>query len=98
KIAYLTGSALLVPNSSRIDIVSLGLTNNPVSLLGALRNLAVLVKSFSPDVVHSHMFHANLLARLCRCFISMPRLVCTAHSTNEGGPVRMLAYRLTDTL
>src|SRR5699024_4236056 len=28
----------------------------------------------------------------------IPRLVCTAHSSNEGGSLRMLAYRLTNSL
>jgi len=41
------------------------------------------------------MVHANLLTRLVRLTCRMPRLICTAHSTNEGGKLRMLAYRLT---
>ncbi len=44
------------------------------------------------------MVHANLLARLVRLTAKIPKLVCTAHSTNEGGRHRMFAYRLTDSL
>jgi glycosyltransferase involved in cell wall biosynthesis len=44
------------------------------------------------------MIHANLLARLVRLSTNVPRLVCTAHNTNEGGRLRMMAYRLTDFL
>lgn len=64
---------------------------------GALR-LAATVRRFRPDVVHSHMVHANLLARLTRMTVMMPRLICTAHNTVEGGPALDLAYRLTDRL
>ena len=32
----------------------------------ALTRLASIVRSFRPDVVHSHMVHANLLTRLAR--------------------------------
>lgn len=44
------------------------------------------------------MVHANLLCRLVRLCVCIPRLVCTAHSTNEGGRLRMLLYRLTNCL
>jgi hypothetical protein len=32
----------------------------------AVLGLARVVREFRPDVVHSHMVHANLLTRLCR--------------------------------
>ncbi|MEG0344386.1 MAG: glycosyltransferase, partial [Acinetobacter sp.] len=48
--------------------------------------------------VHAHMVHANIFARLNRIFYPIPRLICTAHSNNEGGRLRMLAYRLTNGL
>jgi glycosyltransferase involved in cell wall biosynthesis len=44
------------------------------------------------------MVHANLLARVVRLFVKIPRLISTAHNTREGGRIRMLAYRLTDGL
>lgn len=44
------------------------------------------------------MVHANLFARLLRITLKIPKLICTAHSNNEGGRLRMLAYRLTDFL
>lgn len=51
-----------------------------------------------PDVVHSHLVHANILARVTRLFVRIPFLVCTAHNVNEGGWRRELLYRLTDPL
>lgn len=44
------------------------------------------------------MVHANLVSRIIRPFCSIKKLVNTAHSTNEGGKVKMLAYRLTHSL
>jgi glycosyltransferase involved in cell wall biosynthesis len=59
--------------------------------------LANIVRQFKPDIVHSHMIHANLLARVSRVagWHKIP-LVCTAHSVNEGGKLRMYVYRVTD--
>jgi glycosyltransferase involved in cell wall biosynthesis len=98
KIAYLVEPAVLRAKVSSIEIIPLGLRKNPFSLINTLCNLFSLIKVFSPNIVHSHMFHANLLARCMRVFIRVPRLICTAHSTNEGGRLRMAAYRLTDSL
>jgi glycosyltransferase involved in cell wall biosynthesis len=64
---------------------------------GLLR-LARFVRSWRPDVVHSHMVHANLLARAVRFFAPVPALVSTIHNINEGGRARMAAYRLTNGL
>jgi len=62
----------------------------------ALSGLARAFRRFRPDVVHSHMVHANLLARLTRVVAPVPYLISTAHSINEGGRLRELAYRFTD--
>jgi len=64
----------------------------------ALSGLARAFRRFRPDVVHSHMVHANLLARLTRVVAPVPYLISTAHSINEGGRLRELAYRFTDSM
>ena len=64
----------------------------------AVLRLAAIVRRERPLVVHSHMVHANLLARITRLFVVMPALICTAHSVTEGGRAREIAYRLTDPL
>jgi glycosyltransferase involved in cell wall biosynthesis len=72
--------------------------------LRAILRLRQLVKSFRPSIVHSHMVHANLLARITRLICPMPALVCTAHNLKEtsekGGPTwyKEVLYRLTDFL
>jgi glycosyltransferase involved in cell wall biosynthesis len=70
----------------------------------AILRLARLIRRERPDVVHSHIVHANILSRVTRCIVHMPTLICTAHNTREssqrGGPTwhRELLYRLTDRL
>ena len=97
KIAYLTGNALVKPNSSEIEIIVLSL-NSASDFLKSSKKYKNLIKKFKPDVVHAHMVHANIFARLSRIFVKVPRLICTAHNRNEGGRVRMLAYRFTHNL
>lgn len=64
----------------------------------AVFRLARIIRRFRPDAVHSHMVHANLLTRLTRLTVRMPRLITTAHNTREGGRLLELAYRVTDPL
>ncbi|WP_223068714.1 glycosyltransferase [Paenibacillus caui] len=64
----------------------------------AIVRLRRRIREFQPDVVHSHMVHANLLARITRLFVRMPVLACTAHSIYEGGRLRSWLYRVTDRL
>jgi glycosyltransferase involved in cell wall biosynthesis len=53
------------------------------------------LSDFRPDVVHSHSFQANLLARWLGIG-ARTVVVSTVHNVYEGGWMRMLAYRLTD--
>jgi glycosyltransferase involved in cell wall biosynthesis len=64
----------------------------------ALFRLARKLHAWQPDILHSHMVHANLLARLVRPLTQIPVLICTVHNMDEGGAFRMGAYRLTNRL
>ncbi|WP_201593331.1 glycosyltransferase [Psychrobacter sp. Pi2-51] len=97
KIAYLTGEALVLPSNPDIEVVFLCMVNGKDAFRACIK-VRALVKKMQPDVVHSHMFHSNLLARLLRLTINIPTLICTSHSKDEGGRLRMLAYLLTDKL
>jgi glycosyltransferase involved in cell wall biosynthesis len=79
-----------------LPIVHLDIRKNPASVVAGFRRGRRFLRDFRPDVVHSHNFHANLLARLFQ--IGAPRgvIVSTVHNVYEGGWMRMLAYRLTD--
>jgi glycosyltransferase involved in cell wall biosynthesis len=80
-----------------VQVVSLGMPKGVADPRGIVR-LARAVRRFRPDVIHSHMVHANLLSRVTRLFCRMPVLVCTAHNVDEGGRWRERMYRLTDRL
>ena len=97
KIAYLTGEVLVRPASDKIEIIALNL-NSKNDLLSAPIKYKKLLKKFRPDIVHAHMVHANIFARINRVGAHIPKLICTAHNSNEGGKARMLAYRLTNRL
>lgn len=97
KIAYLTGKVSVKPNSEQIEIIALGL-NSIVDLLKASLRYRQLIKTYKPDIVHAHMVHANIFTRINRIGCAIPKLICTAHNSNEGGRLRMIAYRLTNFL
>ncbi|MFV8799960.1 glycosyltransferase [Yersinia sp. LJYL362] len=96
-LVSLTGYAKLLPKNN-VTVHQLDMRKNLVSLTSSIIKLKNIIKEFRPDVVHSHMFHANIFSRMTRLFIKFPKLICTAHSCNEGGRLRMLLYRLTDRL
>jgi glycosyltransferase involved in cell wall biosynthesis len=64
----------------------------------ALLRLRKIVRAFGPHMVHAHMTHANLLARLTRLICPMPALITTVHNMTEGRRWTGIAYRLSDRL
>ncbi len=95
-IVSLTDAAQPVPIDTRINVTALGLAKRPAALARCLLDLRRTLTRVAPDVVHSHMFHANLLTRLVRPTLAVPRLISTAHSTQEGGHLRWLGLHWTD--
>jgi glycosyltransferase involved in cell wall biosynthesis len=86
-----------------IAVHSLGMRPGEANPLAVTR-LASILRRLRPGVVHSHMFHANLLARVTRLIFPIPRLIATIHSAAESGREsdrvegRDRLYRLTDAL
>ena len=84
-----------------VPVFSLDMRPGTPDPRGFLR-LAALLKRLRPLVLHSHMFHANLLARLARMVCPVPVVISTLHSAAEsarGGSstrTRDWLYRLTD--
>lgn len=93
-IAYLTGEILTYPSYKEVQLIKVGL-NNLFSLPKSYLKLAKIIKEYQPDVVHTHMVHANILMRLVRVITPINLLISTAHSSNEGGVLRMIFYRAT---
>ena len=60
--------------------------------------LVQLIRDWQPHILHSHLVHANLLARITRLFVRVPVLISTSGNIYEGGRWRELAYRWTDPL
>lgn len=82
-----------------LPVVYLDMRKNPANVAAGFRRGRQFLREFRPDLVHSHSFHANMLARLLTIGLpGVPRavVVSTVHNVYEGGWMRMLAYRLTD--
>lgn len=80
-----------------IPVFSLGIQRKLPDPRPILR-LAQLIREWRPHIVHSHMVHANFLARLVRFLAPIPVLICSARNISEGGRFREIFYRLTDSL
>jgi glycosyltransferase involved in cell wall biosynthesis len=96
--------SLMTPNTyvdeleqDGIPVFSLGIQHTPLTPWPGIQ-LARYIRAWQPHVVHSFMVHANLLARMVRPLASVPVLICSARSTDEGGRLREILYRLTDPL
>lgn len=97
KIIYLVGDVQKYPTNKEIELVKANLTNI-LSLPKVCLLLSKTIKDYRPDVLHSHMVHANILTRLVRMLVPINKLISTAHNSNEGGKLRMLVYRITHKL
>lgn len=99
-LAFMTDNdkVFFLPKNKNVELVDLNIKKTPFSFLMGLKKFIKLIKQKKPDVVHSHMFHANILASIARLFTPMNKLISSSHNTNEGGPLRMLVYRLTDSI
>ena len=89
--------------SGGVPLHSLGMQSGRPGLRGLWRFL-LLLRTAKPLIVHAHLFHANLLARLVRLICPLPVLISTLHSLAESGRsssgvrLRDWLYRLTDWL
>ena len=97
KIVTFCDPVLVEPLNRNIQIVNYN-TSSKKGLIKAFLRLRDTIKSFNPDVVHSHLFRANFLSRLVRISVPINKLICTEHSTVGGGITQIVAYRVTDSL
>jgi glycosyltransferase involved in cell wall biosynthesis len=81
-----------------LPVVHLAMRRTPLSVFGGLARASRFLAGFHPDLVHSHGFHSNIVARLLKLFIPSTAVLSTVHNVYEGGWQRMWAYRLTDGL
>ena len=83
--------------SCDVELVSLGMRRGRPTMRAFVEYVR-LVRRWRPDVVHAHMVHANLLARIGRIVVPSVPVISTIHSVNEGRAWRELAYRWSDFL
>lgn len=97
-ISYILKPEIVIPKSKNIKLIWLGGDKTLFGMIKAYFNLVKLIKTFKPSIVHSHMFHANIITRFTKILTNIPKLICTAHNKNEGGKIRMFLYRGTNFL
>jgi glycosyltransferase involved in cell wall biosynthesis len=83
---------------TELEAVHLNMRKTPFTFLKGLAQARRFLLDFKPDLLHSHCFHANIVARLLKALVPGTAVLCTVHNIYEGGWPRMLAYRLTDRL
>lgn len=88
----------LFPSDPRVELVNLEMRRSFMGFLMAMRRFRKVVSEFGPDVVNSHLVHANIVTRVLRLVTPISILISSAHNCNEEGWGRMVAYRLTDRL
>ncbi|UUF62183.1 glycosyltransferase [Escherichia coli] len=86
------------PINDKVKLRQLSIKKNPISLIINYFKLRKIIKKISPDVVHSHLFHANIICRLLKLTMKIKKLISSSHSRYEGGVIRMLIYRVTQNL
>ena len=97
-IIYLTGPIELKPINKNIELQSLDINKNPLSVLKAFYTFHKIIKQKNPDIVHSHLFHANIFARIYRLLFPIKKLICSVHNSVEKNSFRKILYRATDSV
>ena len=96
-LVYLKEPMEVWPRRPEVRAACVGI-NSVADLAPGFARFRRLVREFKPDIVHSHMFHATLVARIARMTTRIPSLVSTMHTAYDGGKLKALAYRVTDRL
>ncbi len=103
-------ASMLPPDAFRETLTAAGVVTYELGMRRgvpdprAILRLRKVIRALKPDIVHSHMFHANMLCRAARGLLGGAALVCTAHSLKEtseaGGATwhKDFLYRATDRL
>lgn len=98
QLISLSGKTILRPQNKSVEFVELSMKRNPFSFLMAYFKARKKIIDFQPDIVHSHMVHANIFSRLLRILTPIPKLISTSHNSYEGNSLRAFTCRITDPL
>ena len=83
---------------TRLGVFHLDMRRNPLAVLRAVARGRRFLAQLQPQIVHSHGFHGNIMARLFHALAIATAPISTIHNVYEGGHARMLSYRMTDPL
>jgi glycosyltransferase involved in cell wall biosynthesis len=61
-------------------VVSLGLDLKRTGALSLVRRVRGLLKEIRPDILHTHLYHANLYGRVAALGLGLPGVVATVHN------------------
>ncbi len=64
----------------------------------AIWYLARMIRQWQPQILHSHLIHATLLARVTRIFAKVPVLIATIGNVKQGSRTHEKLCQLTDSL
>ncbi len=79
-----------------IEVVDLGMRGK--ADVRVVWRLARLLRRLRPQLLHTHMFHANLLGRVVGRLAGVPYVVSTEHTMGQEGQLRRFLDRLTSPL
>ncbi|HEU4339790.1 MAG TPA: glycosyltransferase [Planctomycetota bacterium] len=82
-----------------VEVEILTLKEGPIGMRGAwdlraIPRLVCALRKFRPHVLHTHLFHANVLGRICGRLAGVPHIRSTLH-TLEGPPWHRALDRIT---
>jgi glycosyltransferase involved in cell wall biosynthesis len=81
-----------------VDLLRLDLRQTPFGIFSAFLRARRFLHAFRPDLIHSHVFPANMAGRFFKLLLPKAVVLSTVHNVYEGGWWRMTAYQLTDCL
>jgi glycosyltransferase involved in cell wall biosynthesis len=100
-LVCLKGPLQVLPRHAQVQVTCLGM-DSPGKWVPSFFRFRSLLREFRPDIVHSHMFHAAMLARLGRLAAGASRRVHHAYRVRRrpaarvGIPRQRLAVRHID--
>jgi len=75
----------------RVLSLNVGFKYNPLIIW----RLFQVLRKEKPDILHTHLFHADILGRIVGKLAGVPKIITTIHNINIGGAIREFIIRVT---
>ncbi|TVL09943.1 hypothetical protein AYI72_01015 [Shewanella algae] len=86
----------VIVNTDGVKVIKLEIRKNLFGYLKSIWQVRTLIQNLRPDVIHSHMSHANIICRSANILSSKSKLICTAHGPFDGGRFGAFLYKMTN--